>query len=256
MSRFIMAINAEKCINGKVCILACRQRNNVPLEYSRNWVRNTPNSQIASRVSFQPGACMHCDEPLCVYACPTGATYKSADGTVNIDKDRCIGCGSCIKACPYQARHKNYYTGTADKCDYCGANLHKGGVPACVSVCTTKCRVFGDADDPNSDVAKALAAAKNKVYITAENCDTKPSLTYISETMPTDWAKPAEAPLPMRLMHIVGQGVKWTAGAALFGVIAVFVKQLFLPSDREHGEHNEQGGHGSENHQERGSHHD
>lgn len=240
VSRYIMAIDAGKCVNCKACILACRQRNNIPLEYSRNWVKNTPNENAAAKISFQPGACMHCDEPVCVYACPTGATYKADDGTVAIDKNRCIGCGSCIKACPYQARHRNLVTGTADKCDYCQANLVKGEIPACVSVCTTKCRIFGDADDPESEVAKALNSAKHKFYVKAKDCDTKPSLTYLSDTMPTDWPQAAEAPTPIKLMQTASQGVKWTAGAALFGVIAVFVKQLFLPSDREHSSHNDE----------------
>ena len=95
---------------------------------------------------------MHCDNPPCVKACPTRATYKSNDGSVVIDEDRCIGCGGCIEACPYNARFRNPVTGTADKCDYCRKST-PGQEPACVQVCPVHCRIFGDADNPNDPVA-------------------------------------------------------------------------------------------------------
>ena len=233
-----MAIDSGKCINCKACIVACQQRNKVPSGHSRNWVRELEDDSQKSGVSVQPGACMHCDNPVCVYACPTGATYKSEDGTVVLDKDRCIGCGSCISTCPYGARFKNEVTGTADKCDYCAEHSAPGQLPACVTVCTTKCRIFGDADDPNSEVSKALASRKN-VHVVALDCDTKPTLTYLDSTAETSWPKAVETPTPLKLVEYASTGVKWTAGAALLGVIGVFFKQLVLPSDREHGHHDD-----------------
>ncbi|MBQ8664205.1 MAG: 4Fe-4S dicluster domain-containing protein, partial [Mailhella sp.] len=107
-----------------------------------------------------------------------------------------------------------------------------------VSVCTTKCRVFGDADDPRSEVSQLLASRK-KVYVAARDCDTKPTLTYLDATSPVDWPEAVEAPTPIKLMNYTSKGVKWTAGAALLGVIGVFFKQLVLPSDREHGHHDD-----------------
>jgi len=244
VSRYVMAIDSGRCINCKACIVACQQRNKVPGGKSRNWVREIDDESRKSGVSVQPGACMHCDHPVCVFACPTGATYKGPDGAVEVDKDRCIGCGSCIKACPYGARFKNDVTGTADKCDYCREHSAPGQIPACVAVCTTHCRVFGDADDPDSDVAKLLASRK-KVYVAARDCDTRPTLTYLDATTPTDWPQAVDSPTPIKLMEYASTGVKWTAGAALAGVIGVFFKQLVLPSDREHGhadEHQDKGG--------------
>ena len=117
MSRYIMAIDANKCINCKACVLACQQRNGTPYGHSRNWVRETPDKLSLLGTAYQPGACMHCDHPLCVDACPTHATYKADDGSVGIDPERCIGCGGCIEACPYGARYKHPVTGRADKCD-------------------------------------------------------------------------------------------------------------------------------------------
>ena len=148
MSRYIMAIDANKCINCKACVLACQQRNGTPYGHSRNWVRETPDKLSLLGTAYQPGACMHCDHPLCVEACPTHATYKADDGSVGIDPERCIGCGGCIEACPYGARYKHPVTGRADKCDYC-RRATPGQVPACVQVCPVRCRVFGDADNPD-----------------------------------------------------------------------------------------------------------
>ncbi|MFQ8735620.1 MAG: 4Fe-4S dicluster domain-containing protein [Bilophila wadsworthia] len=112
---------------------------------------------------------MHCDHPLCVEACPTHATYKADDGSVGIDPERCIGCGGCIEACPYGARYKHPVTGRADKCDYC-RRATPGQVPAGVQVCPVRCRVFGDADNPDDPVARALAGNRH-VYVVPPDFD-------------------------------------------------------------------------------------
>ena len=237
MSRYVMVIDATKCMNCKACLVACQQRNHVPLGHARNWVRQTPDVSSPLGFAFQPGACMHCDKPLCVDACPTHATYKADDGSVVIDKSRCIGCGSCIIACPYDARYKDTATGTADKCDYCREYSAPGEVPACVRVCPTHCRTFGDADNPEDPVSLLLKENK-QVHVVAKNCDTKPSLTYLNHTIPTDWPRDAEIPATVKAMENVAIGTRWLGGLALFGVIGVFLKQLVLPSDREHGPEN------------------
>jgi tetrathionate reductase subunit B len=90
------------------------------------------------------------------------ATWKDPfDGTVQIDKNRCIGCGACVDACPYNARYINpalvddvSEDGKADKCTYCKPRVDAGSAPACVQTCITGARIFGDLDDPNSEVAK------------------------------------------------------------------------------------------------------
>ena len=105
MSRYIMAIDANKCINCKACVLACQQRNGTPYGHSRNWVRETPDRLSLLGTAYQPGACMHCDHPLCVEACPTHATYKADDGSVGIDPERCIACKLCLKSCPLGLFH-------------------------------------------------------------------------------------------------------------------------------------------------------
>jgi tetrathionate reductase subunit B len=132
--------------------------------------------------TYYPGLCNHCDEPVCVPECPAdtiemtftdaksgkteivevAATWKDPfDGTVQIDKSRCIGCGACADACPYNARYVNPSQtdevsddGKADKCTYCKPRVEAGVEPACVQTCITGARIFGDIDDPESKVSK------------------------------------------------------------------------------------------------------
>lgn len=229
MSRYIMAIDANKCINCKACVLACQQRNGTPYGHSRNWVRETPDKLSLLGTAYQPDACMHCDHPLCVEACPTHATYKADDGSVGIDPERCIGCGGCIEACPYGARYKHPVTGRADKCDYC-RRATPGQVPACVQVCPVRCRVFGDADNPDDPVARALAGNRH-VYVVPPDFDAKPTLAYLNGTTPTDWPRRKDVPPALAAIGPLSSVVKAFGGLALFGVIGVFVKQLFWPSD-------------------------
>lgn len=229
MSRFIMVIDATKCINCKACVLACQQRNGVPYTHSRNWIREAPDNLSPLGTAYQPGACMHCDHPLCVDACPTRATYKADDGSVVIDRDRCIGCGGCIEACPYKARFRHPLTGTADKCDYC-RHATPGQTPACVRVCPVRCRIFGDADNPDDPVSRVLADNRH-VYVVPPDCDTRPTLTYLNRTTPTDWPQKKDVPPALAAIGPLSSGVKALGGLALFGVIGVFVKQLFLPSE-------------------------
>lgn len=239
MSRYVMAIDAAKCVNCMACVIACQQRNEVPYGRSRNWVKNVSNPKVPAGVSFQPGACMHCANAVCVDACPTHATYKAPDGSVVIDKSRCISCGSCVAACPYQARFLHPVTGRADKCDYCRTHDIPGQEPACVQICPTKCRIFGDADNPADPVAIALKGHEN-VHVIAKDQDTSPTLTYLGATEPFNWPKKADTPAPINAMPLMATGVRWLGGLAFFGVLGVFLKQLVLPSDREHGEHGEE----------------
>lgn len=230
-----MAIDSTRCMNCKACVVACQQRNGVPYALSRNWVFESKDDSRPGGMSFQPGACMHCDNPVCITACPTMATYKAEDGSVVIDKDRCIGCGGCVAACPYGARFRHPITGTADKCDYCRESAVQGVPPACVLACATGCRSFGDASDPSSLVAGLLA--KNKqIQVTPQAIDTKPSLTYLNYTLPGTFPEvegKGGVPAPLAVIPVLSTGVKVLAGLSLFGVIGVFLKQLAWPSDNE-----------------------
>lgn len=230
MPRYVMAVQAGKCLNCKACILACQQRNGVAYGFYRNWVRATPAEGSATGYAFQPGSCMQCDAPLCVAACPTRATFKDTDGVVRIDRRRCIGCGSCITACPYDARHRDPVLGVADKCDYCTATLRQGQEPACVQACATRVRIFGDAANPEDPVAKALAAGQVTLVEPATNSP-KPTQVYLGRTSPTNWPRQAALTTPVALMGVAATGTRWLGALSLFGVLAVFIRQLFSSSD-------------------------
>jgi len=96
------------------------------------------------RTFFVPKLCNQCAHPPCVQVCPVGATFQTKDGVVLVDEKRCIGCRYCIQACPYGARYLNPRTRTADKCTFCYHRVTKGLLPACVEVCPTEARIFGD----------------------------------------------------------------------------------------------------------------
>lgn len=117
----------------------------------------------SSTVHF-PMSCLHCEKADCVTVCPTGASYKrEEDGIVLVDQDKCMGCNLCAWACPYGARELDQAQGVMKKCTLCIDRIYDQALPeaerqpACVLTCPTKSRVFGDFDDPDSDVSRALA---------------------------------------------------------------------------------------------------
>ena len=147
VKKYVFVIDPRRCIDCRACLVSCRAENDVPIPNTRIWVYDQgvigefPN--LAQQ--FVPYNCMHCDEPPCVEACPSQATYKrKADGIVVIDQEACIGCGLCLPACPYHVRYLNPQTGKADKCNACLQRTEQGEAPACVATCVGGSRLFGD----------------------------------------------------------------------------------------------------------------
>lgn len=133
-----------------------------------------------------------------------------------------------MRACPYQARHIDPARRVVDKCDYCASSRAEGMEPACVSVCTTRARVFGDVDDPQSPVSKALGSHK-VTFVEAENAPTKPTLAYLNDVTDKHWPK-AESAGPVGFMGTVATGVRWLGALSLFGVVGVGLRQLIRPT--------------------------
>ena len=184
-AKYAIVINPFKCIDCKACMIACKVENEVPRGLWRNWVIH-PGGIQDKRTHFQPGQCMQCDEPTCVAACPVGATYKKNNGLVVIEPEKCIGCGYCVTACPYGARFRHPTKRVADKCDFCEHRLKEGEDPACIETCPTKARIFGNLNDPESEVSKLV---KNEKLVQLINpvINTKPSIYYFRGTLPLDW---------------------------------------------------------------------
>ena len=121
--------------------------------------------------------CNHCDNAPCVTICPTVALYRRPDGIVDFDGERCIGCKSCMQACPYDALYIDPETNTAAKCHYCAHRVESGLEPACVVVCPVQAIVPGDLDDPHSTIARLVASQQTQVRKPEQG--TRPKLYYL-----------------------------------------------------------------------------
>jgi len=197
-----MGIEIDKCIGCNRCVEACKAENNVPDEpfFFRTWVERyvikkdgevsvesisgkgkTPKAPIHDdpdvlRTFFVPKLCNHCQNPPCVQVCPVGATFSTRDGAVLVDKERCIGCRYCIQACPYGARYLDPRTRTADKCTFCYHRVVKGLLPACVEVCPTQARIFGDLRSKASRLVRF--SLMNKIHVLKPDLNTQPKVYY------------------------------------------------------------------------------
>src|SRR6266540_435490 len=177
--RFGMVIDSARCIHCAACLVACRAENAVPDGHSRNRV-SEEESGVYPRVTvvMAPSQCMQCEDAPCVRVCPTGASYRDANGVVLINADDCIGCRYCVEACPYDARYFDEESGTVDKCTFCRHRLDEGLEPACVTTCPTRARVFGDVADADSPISRLLARTRTEVR--KAQAGTEPKVFYKS----------------------------------------------------------------------------
>jgi len=176
--RWAMVVDLRRCVGCRACTVACKSENNVPDGVFRTWLRFEEVGEYPNtRPRYLPVFCNHCDNPPCVPVCPVLATYKRDDGLVLIDYEKCIGCGYCIQACPYGARHLNPVQKTADKCTLCVHRLEAGQKPACVTTCIGGALTIGDLNDPTSDVSRLLA--KHPVQTLKPEQGTDPMFFYI-----------------------------------------------------------------------------
>jgi len=201
-----MGIDIDKCIGCGRCVAACKNENNVPREpfFFRTWVEryriyedeetvvdspngaingyeNQPNEKKLVRSFFVPKLCNHCDNPPCVQVCPVGATFRTDDGVVLVDSDYCIGCRYCIQACPYGARFLHPVTRTAEKCTFCYHRIAEEKLPACVEVCPTQARVFGELKKKASPLVRFMRM--NKIGVLKPSLNTEPKVFYTNLDM-------------------------------------------------------------------------
>ncbi len=158
MTKYAFVIDQRKCIGCHACTVACKAEHDVPIGVYRTWIKYIEKGEFPnSRRYFLVNRCNHCDDAPCVAICPTRALYKRKDGIVDFDSSRCIGCKSCMQACPYDALYIDPNSHTAAKCNYCAHRTEVGLEPACVVVCPEHAIIAGDMHNPNTEIASLLA---------------------------------------------------------------------------------------------------
>ena len=176
--RYGFVIDQRRCIGCHACTVACKEENRVPLGAFRTWVKYIERGTFPhTRRYFSVLRCNHCDAAPCVTICPTVALYRRDDGIVDFDGARCIGCKSCMQACPYDALYIDPDTGTAAKCNYCAHRVEVGLEPACVIVCPEQAIIAGDLDDPASTIAAIVG--REPVQVRKAEQGTRPKVFYL-----------------------------------------------------------------------------
>jgi Fe-S-cluster-containing dehydrogenase component/formate-dependent nitrite reductase membrane component NrfD len=176
--RYGFVIDQDRCIGCHACTVACKDEHQVPVGVFRTWVKYIEKGPFPD-VSRHFGVmrCNHCEQAPCIEICPTSALFKRDNGIVDFDSSRCIGCKSCMQACPYDALYIDPATSTAAKCNFCAHRVEANLEPACVVVCPTQAIMTGDLDDPQSRVSRIVAT--QKVTTRKPHKGTQPKLFYV-----------------------------------------------------------------------------
>ncbi len=171
--RWGMLIDTTQCRPGcDECVKACNRENGLSggtKPTDSQWIRKVDLKDVSNgRELSLPMMCQHCERPPCVDVCPTTASFRRADGIVLVDRHRCIGCRYCLMACPYKARsfvHEPLHDqnpdvprgkGTAEACTFCVHRVDQGLQPACAEACPNKVILFGNLNDPESEIGKKI----------------------------------------------------------------------------------------------------
>jgi len=178
MVNYGFVIDNRKCIGCHACTVACKSEHEVPIGVNRTHVKYIETGQYPNTSrEFSVHRCNHCEDSPCTTICPTIALFTREDGIVDFDDERCIGCKSCMQACPYDALYIDPNKGTAAKCNYCAHRIEHSYEPACVIVCPTEAIISGDLDDDNSSISNYII--ENKVSVRKPESGARPNLFYI-----------------------------------------------------------------------------
>lgn len=245
-ARFGMVIDLGLCIGCRRCSYACKLENNVPDTINPPYImvfetKYRPGQIIAEEQPmknhvngngllytklrkdrmYMPVQCNHCADAPCTKVCPTKATYKSPDGIVMMDYNKCIGCRYCMAACPYNARRFNWWRpevppekinplvplrtdGVVEKCTFCVHRTRRGRTTRCVEACPNKARTFGNLNDPESEVSKLIASERS--FRLKVGLNTGPQIWYLThpKEKPMMWYKPIPISPDIRGLRTTG----------------------------------------------------
>jgi Fe-S-cluster-containing dehydrogenase component len=190
MARLSLLIDVTKCSGCHNCFLACRDEyyDNDYSPYSapqpldgQFWMQVKEverGSYPKPKLDYVPIPCMHCEQAPCIDAAADGAVYRRKDGIVLIDSQKAKGQKAIVSACPYRVIFWNAELELPQKCTLCAHMLDAGEKqPRCVEACPTGALVFGDLDDPNSEIAKLSAALPTEIYHPEYNAS--PTVKYV-----------------------------------------------------------------------------
>ena len=189
MKQYIILADLDRCIGCRGgCQVACKTEHELALGPSRSklYTMGPTGTFPEIQMYFLPVMCQQCENPACASVCPTGACHKDeADGVVKIDQSLCIGCQSCKRACPYDTIIFNQELRVSDKCNVCESRRENGEEPACVRNCSGRALLYGDINDPESVVSKAIKEAGEEHVYALPDSGNKPSGRFILRN--ADW---------------------------------------------------------------------
>lgn len=262
-----MLVDISDCIGCKACEVACKQWNQNPWDLAEfngtyqshenlsasTWtlIKFTEEVTDAGDINwmFQKHNCMHCTESGCVMACPTEALYHADNGVVNLNFDKCIGCGYCEQACPFDAIHVDAQffdtNKKAGKCTMCFDRITHGLAPACVTACPTDCIKYGTRDDliawGKQRVETLKARGFKNAYLYGENELGGLHQLYVLTDLPEKYGLPAEPKVSKRVylwQRFIKPVGKFVLGSMLFGLLVNLVVNRFVGlKPQEGGEH-------------------
>ncbi len=247
--RYGFLIDASHCIDCRTCMVACSVENEVPMDSTRIWIKETGVTGTypdLKRITA-PYHCMHCKDPSCVSACTVGALQRSEDGVVTYNQDICIGCRYCIYACPFEVPNYEWDQRfpLVVKCDMCFARVGEGGQPACAATCPTGAIKWGKYEDVLAEAHKRINENPGKyvdhIYGETENGGT--ATLYISPVPFEELGFPdAGTSSPAYSNRLVTEGTPMVAGAMLVGLSGAYltIKHIKEEAARERAEQSEQ----------------
>jgi Fe-S-cluster-containing dehydrogenase component len=204
MTQNAILTDLNRCVGCLACSVACKAANNVPIGSFWNKVlRVGPNKKENAEkwtdveMYFIPIGCQHCESPECVKVCPTEASQKRADGTVQIDKSKCIGCQFCVMACPYNVRYLNEEERVVEKCTLCEQKTAQGELPQCVAQCAGRARYFGDIEQGHAQMRGPLSTVAEDILNGYDDSQVhhlpdvgnKPAFAYILRNHTWQWGE-------------------------------------------------------------------